>query len=307
MKTILFLNHKQKQCGVYQYGRRSADILKKAKQFNFVYCEVESRGEYEQFISKNNPEGIIYNYHPLTMGWLGKDILEKTPHIIHYGLHHEGSITVSFKYNLMVDSTYIDNDNNFSIPRPLFENSPKNNEESTIPIISSFGFGFGNKGFGSIVKLINEQFDEAIIRLHIPFAFYGDSEGKSVQNIHPGCYNEIKKEGIQLQISTEFKSDTELLEFLSSSTINVFLYHEMKGRGLSSVIDYALSVDRPIAITKTDMFRHIYHTQPSICIEDKTIPEIIKSGGESLIPYRQMWSNKNFINKYEKIISKTIL
>lgn len=305
MKKIIFLNHKQKQCGVYQYGKRSGDILRKAKNCEFIYCEVESLLEYENLISDMLPNGIIYNFHPLTMGWLGSGLLKKHTDIVHYGLHHEGSPIVEFDYSLMVDSTYIDNEKNFSIPRPLFENVQSKYIESEIPIISSFGFGFGNKGFGSIVKFVNDQFDEAIIRLHIPFAFYGDADGNSVTNIHPGCYGELKKEKIKLQITTDFKTDIELLEFLSSSTINIFLYHEMKGRGLSSVIDYALSANRPIATTRTDMFRHIYHTQPSICVEDRTIPEIIKSGSEPLIPYRQMWSNENFINKYEYILNET--
>lgn len=43
MDNIIFLNHKENQCGVYQYGKRSANILKNSINYNFIYVEVESR------------------------------------------------------------------------------------------------------------------------------------------------------------------------------------------------------------------------------------------------------------------------
>jgi len=175
-----------------------------------------------------------------------------------------------------------------------------------VPVISSFGFGFGNKGFGRIVKTVNDQFDEAIIRLHIPFAHYGDMDKQSIKNIYPGCYAEVKKTGIKLEITNDFYTDEQLLNFLSESTLNIFLYDEMLGRGLSSVIDYGLSVNVPLAISQSYMFRHIKMTQPSICYEDRTLPEIIASGPEILQPLRDQWSQANFIAKYEQILNNTL-
>lgn len=306
LPTVLFINHKQKQCGVYQYGYRSANILNKSKLYNFIYAEVESEQEFFNVVNDNNPIGIIYNYHPLTMAWLGNHSFI-FPDVVHYGLHHEGSTPDHIKFNhlLIVDSVVEDTDINFSVGRPLLDSSLVSYAAPQIPTISSFGFGFGNKGFGRIVKLVNDQFDEAIIRLHIPRAYYGDRNGESSVNIFPGCYNEVKKEKIKLIITNDFLSDLDMLNFLASSTINVFLYDEMIGRGLSSVIDYALSVKVPIAINKTYMFRHIYNTQPSICVEDKTLAEIIDSGDAPLQQYRDKWSLDNFNKKYETIISKT--
>lgn len=304
--TVLFINHKQKQCGVYQYGYRSANILNKSQEYNFVYAEVESEKEFFNIVDLNNPIGIIYNYHPLTMPWLGNHSF-KYPGVVHYGLHHEGSTPDHIRFNhlLIVDSMVEDTDKNFSVGRPLLDVSDVIYSKPEIPTISSFGFGFGNKGFGRIVALVNEQYDEAIIRLHIPRAYYGDRDGESSVNIFPGCFNEVKKDGIKLVITTDFLNDLDMLNFLASNSVNVFLYDEMLGRGLSSVIDYALSVNIPIAINKTYMFRHIYDTKPSICVEDRSLSEIIESGPSALQQYREKWSLNNFNKIYENIITNT--
>jgi hypothetical protein len=307
MENVIFLNHKERQCGVYQYGKRSADILKKSTKYNFIYIETESENDFWYHANTNNSIAIIYNYHVATMPWLGRHSTVKYPNTTHYLLHHEGSKPSQIQpdYYLIVDSTYIDSQNMFSIPRPLFENYNINYPNNDIPVISSFGFGFGNKGFGRVVKTVNDQFDEAIIRLQIPRAFYGDRNGEASAGVFPGCQAEVKKPGIKLQITTDFLDDQGLLNFLASSTANVFLYDEMKGRGLSSVIDYALSVNVPIVINNSDMFRHIKSALPSICIENRSLLEIISSGPTPLQQYRDKWSHTNFIKKYETIIEKT--
>ena len=304
MRNVLFLNHKEKQCGVYQYGKRTADILKKSERYNFIYCEVDSKDDFFYYAFWNNPIAIFYNYHPSTMSWLSDELTDMYSQVVHCGLYHEGSNPYGIKFDayVAVDSTYCDSATMFSVPRPLFENIHFDKLKSDVPVISSFGFGFGNKGFGRVVKAVNDEFDEAIIRLHIPRAFYGDRNGELSENVFIGCQKEMVKPNIKLEITTDFKSDDELLKFLSESTINVFLYDEMMGRGLSSVIDYALSVKVPIAISKTDMFRHIYNVSPSICIEDRGLSAIIESG-DVLGAHRLKWSNKNLIEKYETIIS----
>lgn len=303
MKTILFFNHKQKQCGVYQYGYRTGSILTKSTKFNFVYCEVESEAEYLSLMHTHNPVAVFYNYHPSTMSWFGNDCIVRFNKAIHFGLHHEGS-EPGIRFNggcIVLDSTFKDTHDHFAVPRPLIEGVEVTYKQNDIPVISSFGFGFGNKGFGRLVKMVNDQFDEAIIRLHIPFAYYGDRNGDSVRSIYPGCQNEVKKPGIKLVITNDFMTDAELLNWLAASNLNAFLYDEMPGRGLSSVIDYALSVNVPLAITKTHMFRHIVNTSPSICVEDRSLKDIIQSGAGALQQYRERWSNQKLIEKYELI------
>lgn len=305
-KNILLINSTQKQCGVYQYGARIANILNNSIVYNFIHCEISSEWEYDGAIKEHNPLGIIYNYHPLTMEWFrgctNKDIK-------HYVIHHEGTehTNLTPDYWLYADSMIPDEGNKFSLPRPLFENHLfSSSRRNPVPVISTFGFGFGNKGFGRVVKAVNDEFDEAIIRLHIPRAFYGDRDGSATAQVLPGCKAEMKKPNVILEITDNFLTNFELLKFLSRSDLNVFLYDDMPGRGLSSVIDYALSVDVPIAINKTYMFRHIYNADPSICVEDKSLKQIIEQGTYPLNEFKDKWSNTEMRKKINHILKNTL-
>lgn len=299
---VLFLNHKQRQCGVYQYGIRTFDILRKSIKYKFVYVEVDSVNEYKAIVDSITPSAVIYNYHNSTMDWLGSDSIDGN--IKHFGLHHEGSKPdhIGFNYYLHVDCMAEETDKKFAIPRPLIENIVIPKVNNKIPVIGSFGFGFGHKNFGSVVKTVNDEFDEAIIRLHIPRAYYGDRHGEATVGVIPGCITEVHKDGIKLEITHDFLNDIGLLSFLGSNDINVFLYSETHNTGLSSVIDYALSVDVPIMVNKTSMFRHINWINPSICHEDRSIRDIMSEGVWPLGQFKTDWSNINFINKYEKIL-----
>jgi hypothetical protein len=60
------------------------------------------------------------------------------------------------------------------------------------------------------------------------------------------CFQKNIKPGILLLITHDFFSTNEILTFLQSNTMNIFLYDQMHGRGISSAIDYAISVKKPI-------------------------------------------------------------
>lgn len=44
------------------------------------------------------------------------------------------------------------------------------------------------------------------------------------------------------------------------------------------MIDYALAVQNPIAINRSNMYSHILDVEPSICVEDNYLIDIIKNG-----------------------------
>jgi hypothetical protein len=168
---ILFVNSVQEQCGVFQYGRRTCIAFKPSDKYHFRYIEPTCYEELSDAINAYYPRGIIYNYHPLTMPWLNTCRVPGFA-IKTYLIHHEGAEHTNLQpdYTLYADSMITESPGRFALPRPLFETqifAPK----SDIPVIGSFGFGFGNKNYGSIVKMVNEQFDEATIRLHIPRAY----------------------------------------------------------------------------------------------------------------------------------------
>jgi hypothetical protein len=98
-----------------------------------------------------------------------------------------------------------------------------------------------------------------------------------------------------------------MLDFLFNNNLNIFFYENYSFyNGISSTIDYALSVQTPIAICKSNMFSHIMDTNPSICVEDSNLIDIINNGFEPLQEKYNSWSHENFILNIENIIEKII-
>lgn len=280
MKHVVFVNHAVQNCGVYQYGKRLAKILTKSKNIQFSYHEISSAEEYGKLCEDGSIDAFIYNYHSSTLPWLNDATIQRrVPNI---GLHHEGRLA-SFDHVLTIDATNEPN----SLPRPLIEYD-KPITSSTIPIIGSFGFGFENKGFTKLVEYVNAQFDEAIIRLNITFPYFGDNAGDISKRIAEQCNAIPRKPGIQLVITHDFMNEAELLDWLNANTLNIFMYDKMLGRGCASTIDYALSVNRPIAISDSHMFRHIYCDE--ICVFKTPIKTIIEHGLEHVAKFKTEWS-----------------
>ena len=65
----------------------------------------------------------------------------------------------------------------------------------------------------------------------------------------------------------------------------------MPGRGLSSTIDYAVSVDTPLIVNNSNMFRHLLSERPEISIENNSINDIIDMGISSVQYFRKKWYN----------------
>jgi hypothetical protein len=297
---IIFLNTYYKNCGVYQYGYRLSQCLESIVE----YKEVDGYEDYNHIINETSPDVVIFNYHTIPMIWL------KNTNIIHtinnkfiknYGILHESD-------GSMFDSVLdIDPNMQNGIPRPLFYNIPTNpstsnfinyNKGLDVPIFGSFGFGFTNKGFNRMISIINNQYDKAIIKLIIPLGHY--CEKTQLANTMQHCLSVPRKPGIKLLISNDFFENDEILLFLQSNTMNVFMYDRMQGRGISSVIDCALSVDVPIAISNSYMFRHIYND--CICADIYPLEQIRKQ-----LPYlnqfKEKYSKKSIVNWFQKNVA----
>ena len=67
---ILYVSHPQKECGVYQFGKRIGKVLQSSAAFQFIYVECADEHELCQAVTETKPAAIIYNYHPSTLPWL---------------------------------------------------------------------------------------------------------------------------------------------------------------------------------------------------------------------------------------------
>jgi hypothetical protein len=239
------------------------------------------------------------------MSWLNEQTISKTN--IHIGLVHE-PYGHFFNYTVEVAK----------MPRPVFETIPTSIQtrnqsvidflqygiDSTIPIIGSFGFGFDTKGFDKIVTFVNKEFDEAIIKIVMPFATFGDCLGQTAMKVKNLCEANNTKPGIKIMIIHDFLKDDDVLYFLANNTINMFLYDYMGGAGISSTIDFALSVNRPICISSSYMFRHIY--RDDICIDHTTIQQCIKNGSTYCNKQKEKHSNETLIRFMELFLQPLV-
>jgi hypothetical protein len=311
MKNILFFNHKVKNCGVYQYGVRLYDILKKSSDVCYIYREIDCFEEYQAVLSETeNTYAIIYNYHCSTMSWLTSLTIQKN--VKNIGIPHESPNDL-FDILCNIDPNEPDNNKTtFSIPRPIYENveeiiknSPVSSDcvaqfiyedtDSNIPIFGSFGFGFLNKGFYKIVDLINNEFDNAVIKFVIPIAHF-DPDNETVHRMREFCINANRKPGIKLMIMHEFLTTEEILLFLSKNTMNIFLYDHMEGRGISSAIDYAISAKRPIGISDSCMFRNVY--SDSVCLYKSSIQDCMNNSERHFSTFLEKYNHNNVINRF---------
>jgi hypothetical protein len=104
---------------------------------------------------------------------------------------------------------------------------------------------------------------------------------------------------LKIFITYDFFTNEDLLYFLKSNTMNIFLYDLMPDRGISSVIDYALSVDTPIGISDSHMFRHIY--SDDICLYNTNIHDCIHRFKN--IPKQ---TNQNMIDVFSQIFAEQL-
>lgn len=306
-ESILFINHPEKECGVHQFGENVFSAIKNSSVFLFIYCECSSKEQLLEHIARHKPAAIIYNYYGSTMPWLTTGITRnvKIPHI---GIMHEVTqerVNLAnktfFDFHIAPDPTVLlTNPAVFKTGRLIPEYTGAYNNPEVLTI-GSFGFGTKGKGYTKIIKQVQDEFDNAMIRFNIPFARFGDAAGEGAKAYAEACRQMIHKPGIRLHITHDFLSQDDILSFLASNTINCFFYEENKNRGISSVIDLALAVERPVAITKSNMFRNIIGATPSVCIEDLPLKTIIENGTKPLLPFKKEWTAENLCWDYERI------
>ena len=140
----------------------------------------------------------------------------------------------------------------------------------------------------------------------MPAATFGDADGSNARKIAENCRNILTNSKIKLEISHEYLNNDQLLDFLAGNSINVFMYEDKTGRGISSAVDNALAVKKPIAISRCPMFRHVLSAKSSICVEDASLRTILKNGFAPLEKISKDWDAKNLLWDYERILNAAI-
>jgi hypothetical protein len=334
-ETVLFVTHKPKQCGVYEFGRNVFNAIASSSQYNFIKGEYESINELTNAIKKFNPTVIVFNYHPTVMPWVCSKLIKglyknhtaelkpTTIGIIHEVTQNIADTATGYRNQFIIGSSkkkinslfdyYITADPTLLLKNPIVFKTgriiPEYNKkapESKELVIGSFGFATPKKGFEKIIKKVQEEFDEATIRFNIPTADFGDETGFNARKIASNCQALIQKPGIKLNVTHDYLNHDQLLDFLAGNTINVFLYEDLQGRGISSAADMALAVKKPLAVSNSPMFRHILSAAPTISADEFKFIDILNNGFLPLKKIHDDWNKTNMQWEFERILNRII-
>jgi hypothetical protein len=302
--VVLMVNHRTESCGVYQYGKRLFSRALRSKRYEVNCIEVDSKWEFEHWVNQLNPQIIMYNYYPSTMPWLDEGVIRQHRPRKQLCLFHEAPV-----HHLGFDLVVHQEPNN---PIEGFINISRHIPEYTpylpvpeVPTFGSFGFGLGGKGFDKLVDKVSAEYERAIVRLHIPYAAFGDSDGHGARAWVSACRQRIHP-GIELDADHGFISEISLLDWLSQNTINCFFYDENYGRGISGTADYALASGRPLAITRSWQFKHLWEVEPRVLIEGRTLQEMIDQGTKHLEVFKKMWGGTRVTDDFERIFDQVM-
>lgn len=314
---VLFVNNKEKRCGVNQFGFRTGQALLKYGKHEYHYIEADTSQEFHQAYNALSADCCIFNFHPQTMGWYDEinPSIKKAAimHELGFALKNSNFYEALARYENIIwpDPTWTDHlyaepyDRNsnkiFTVGRQIPEYNPGPAPEELT--IGSFGFVYGGKNFIKIIEQVQSEFDSAKIRLHIPAGAHADTQGSDAQLLIEQCKSIIKP-NFTLEFSTEFLDEPALLDWLSKNTLNAFFYDYNYGRGITSAVDYALAVKRPIMVTDSFMMRHLFNTTHSIKLGSTTLKTLVDLGTWPLEPYYSLWTQENLANEYDDICNQ---
>lgn len=327
--------HTKKQCGVYGVGEQIFQAVSDSTEYRFIKASCESLSDLLQAIETHHPNVIIYNYHPWVMPWVCTRIAKgiyrnnvadiKVPQIgiIHEVTQQIADTATAYRSKLVLGRPqkklnslfdfYIAADPTLLLANPLVFKTGRPVPEYTAPpppavfTVGSFGFATPKKGFERIVQKVQEEFDEAVIRINMPPADFGDKDGSRARMIAEQCRRAVYKKGIKFEATHEFFDEKQLLDFLAGNSMNVFMYQDTGGRGISSTVDNALAVKRPVAVTRCPMFRHILSARPSVCIDDSSLKAIYNNGFAPLQKLAESWDKAHMVWDYERILDKIFI
>jgi len=300
-------------CGIGLIGDLFGRTLLEHPNFQFELFYSDSISEIQDKIRTFQPDAVLYNYSPVSTPWvddysLRSEEFQKIPQarVMHdvnqsYIDNYVPEKNHHWKFNFSSDHVLKGNRYIYPATRIIPDPPMTEYKEQDIPIIGFQGFGFPHKGIDRMAYQVVKEFDKAVIRLHMPYAFFGDREGymardriKEVQDIISS------KPGIELIASHEMLDTTGIINLLAQNTINCYFYHYNDGIALSSSLDYGIAAKRPVAVTKSHQMRNVWNLNPTILIEETTLQQIIENGTEPLEPLYQLYSKESFLSDYEK-------
>ncbi len=302
----LFINTSKAVCSIYESGKMSYDCLILSDKYDLDYIEVN---ENNRKIDATY-DFYVFNYHWVKMGWLDTKQIKDLPGfkstiVLEVSPNDPFACVPQYDFDayLVLDPTCKHPYNSvYNFPRPL--EIPKQTlppyTYKNIPVIGTFGLGATDKGFDEVVKAVNLEFDEAIVRINIPRS----------ENFPQADFIEFSKflksistkPNIHIEVTQHFFDKNELINWCAENTLNVFLYNRRIGNGLSATTDQAIVSGRPLAVSTNPTFRHIHtYIKP---YPYQSLKESIVSSIPHVQKIQEDWKPANFALAFEKVLQE---
>ena len=300
----LFINNKKAKDSIHESGYMAYQCLKLSAKYDLDYIEVDEENREIQA----GYDFYFFNYHPITMRWLGTDQLrKKLKNVITMILEvAPGDAFVlcppnDFDIYCALDPTIVSKGNLYAFPRPLekidFEIPVVKNE---IPVIGSFGFATTGKGFEHVVEAVNKEFEQALIRINIPFGDFVPDSKEYSEKLALLC-KQLAKPGIEVQITHDFMSKEGLIKWCAANDLNCFLY-DRHMPGLAATTDQAIVSGKPLSVSDNDTFRHIttyLPPYPAFSLRDS-----LEKSPEIILKIHEDWCPQKFAERFEKVLEE---
>mgnify|MGYP006921280742 CR=1 FL=1 len=276
------------RCGVHNLGLAAYEAI---KSLGVTYTDTLDG------LPRNSL--YIFNYHPGTnLGALNRQWLTDLGGKSIGFLHDPYNNPDFFDIKARLDPTFEDSHPFYGLPRIIKDYTFPEVDRSRI-IVSSWGYGLFHKNFGETINLVEAQLKNALIRLHIPFSDWCDSNGVQAKAIAKQCEALCKNN--EINISHDYMDTYEFLKWANLSTLNIFSCDTNIVAGISSCIDMALMAKRPIGVNKSMLYRGIYSNKTSL--EENSLMDLMKNSSY-LDKYRKVWTEEAFKEKIKYLIDK---
>jgi hypothetical protein len=300
MYKIAIITHKETNCGVHNFAKTTYDILSKSTKYQFEFVTVNDIQDLAVWYTTTDADAIVWNYHHDTLKWVTKSLSEEItlPQFMITG-HDVCTYYPTVLAHFVCDPTF-SSELFTTMPRPVpYDLNIVYTPPGPILKIGSFGFGQYSKNFPGVVRMVNDQFIEpVVVNLHIPYGNFVDASGALAHEIADQC-RAIANINVKLNITHDFKTNEEVIQFLNGNDINIFNYDDQPGRGVSSCIDFALAARKPFAISDSSMYRHVAHNTNLLLSKNK-IKDIVKNSIIPLEEFYNAWSAESFISAFEQ-------
>ncbi len=281
------------------------ECLAKSDRYTIDYVEVDE--SHREIVSSY--DFYAFNYHHITMAWLDTKQLGllKAPKITFVLEVSPGNPFVrcspdDFDAYCVIDPTLRSAAPRvYAFPRPIekAQSEPVATTEKR-PIIGTFGLATIDKGFERVVAAVSDEFEQAIVRINIPFCAH---PAYAANELGARCLS-MMREGLEVVVTHDYFDKQELVAWCQQNTLNCFLYHRNMP-GLAATTDQAVSSGRPLAVSSNDTFRHLLsYIRPYPLW---SLRESIAYSREGVSRMQQDWSQEKFAQHFERVLDELLI